>query len=230
MKFLPFFILFCAASTGIRAQKAPHNLIFPYHHQVKFSLVPLHDPVNPGFEFTYEFQYARRWASQIGYTTLSNGIHELFDGEDEFFDFSGRRISFEQKYFYPAKHNHPVRKYFSLDLNHLDTRTTSVILYDIDRHPNDQTVLPDRMHIVRSTFSINLRYGFEIAIPRRWMLDISGGPGLKYRKVSNDFSPRYSSYIHNDWDLFTIDGVDRYTPIEAWVPNLTLNVKIGYMF
>lgn len=230
MKSFTFFILFFSAFAAAHAQKAPNNLIFPYHHQLKLSLFPLHDPVNPGFELTYEFQYARRWASQIGYTVLSNGIHELFDDNDEFYDFSGRRISFEQKYFYPAKHNYPFRKYFALDLNRLEAHTTSVILYDITRPPDDPTVLPDRMNIERSTFSINLKFGFEIAIPKHWMMDISFGPGFKYRKVSNDFAPRYSHMIGRQTNWFTPDNTDRYSPMEAWVPNIAFNVKIGYMF
>ncbi|RPD37982.1 DUF3575 domain-containing protein [Chitinophaga barathri] len=217
MKFLaPFLLLF--ASTFAYAQSESNNTIFPYHHQLKFSLFPLHDPMNSGFEFSYERQYNQRWATQLAFTILSNGLHEMFDTEKEYHGFKGQRISIEQKYFYPTRRQRSIRKYFAADLNWLEAHTIRTT------YSETTPVNPvDRMNIDRTTVSLNFKYGYEIAVAKRFVLDLSAGPGLKYRKISND--KNYVGGWRSDSDVNKV-----YAPREEMAANFVISVKIGYMF
>ncbi|MGN7719536.1 hypothetical protein [Chitinophaga sp. 22620] len=217
MKFLPAILLLLACSFA-HAQSESNNTISQHRNQLKFSLFPLHDPINPGLEFTYERQYHERWATQVAFTILSNGLHEMFDEEKEYHGFKGHRISIEQQWFYPTRRERQIRKYFSLDANRLEAHTIRTTYSDA------APVNPvDRMNIYRRTFSLNFKYGYEIPVKRRFLLDLSAGPGLKHRRVSND--KNYVGGWRSDWDVNRI-----YAPRNEWALNFVLSVRIGYMF
>lgn len=217
MKYIvPVLLLF--ACTFAHAQNQSGNTIFPHRNQLKFSLFPLHDPINSGLEFSYERQYSDRWATQLAFTVLSNRLHEIFDEEKEYHGFKGNRISIEQKWFYPARRERHTRKYFSIDANRLEAHTIRTTYSD------EAPVNPvDRMNIERTTFSLNFKFGFEIPVRRRFLLDLSAGPGLKYRKVTND--KNYIGGWRSDWDVNKI-----YAPREETTGNFVASVKVGYLF
>lgn len=217
MKLLSTILLLFACGFA-HAQNESNNTIFQQRNQLKFSLFPLHDPINSGLEFSYERQYHERWATQLAFTILSNGLHEMFDTEKEYHGFKGHRISVEQKWFYPTRRERRIRKYFSLDANRLEVRTIRTTYSDA------APVNPvDRMNIYRRTVSFNFKYGFEIPVKRRFMLDLSAGSGLKHRRVRNDKD--YVGGWRSDWDVDRI-----FAPRKEWALNFVLSAKIGYMF
>ncbi|WP_346317110.1 hypothetical protein [Chitinophaga sp. YIM B06452] len=217
MKFLPT-ILLLFTSICAYSQSESNNTVFQHRNQLKFSLFPLHDPINTGFEFSYERQYRERWATQVAYTILSNGLHEMFDTEKEYHGFKGHRISIEQKWFYPTRRERQIRKYFSVEANRLEVHTIRTTYSDA------APVNPvDRMNIDRRTFSANFKYGYEIPVKRRFVLDLSAGPGLKYRRVSND--KNYVGGWRSDSDVNKI-----YDPVSEWAAGFVVSVKIGYIF
>ncbi|MBO9152812.1 hypothetical protein ACFOTA_11385 [Chitinophaga sp. GCM10012297] len=217
MKYIvPVLLLF--ACTVAHAQNVSKNTIFPHRNQLKFSLFPLHDPINSGLEFSYERQYSERWATQLAFTVLSNGLHELFDTEKEYHGFKGHRISIEQKWFYPGRRERQIRRYFSLDVNRLEAHTIRTTYSDT------APVNPvDRMNIDRTTVSVNFKYGLEIPVKKRFLLDLSAGPGVKFRKVFND--KNYVGGWRSDWDVDKI-----FAPGKESTGNFVVSVKIGYMF
>ncbi len=224
--FIPFLVLITCTCAVARAQTTPNDGIFPYHHQVKFSLLPQLDMVNPAYDFSYEMQYARRWASQISYGRITDHVLAFVKGESDYYSLKGRRIGFEQKFFYPEKRSLHVREYFGLELNHLEVHAVSDPELKRALDPDGLIQLPlGRMSTARYVFSVNFKFGFEIPVFRRFLLDMSGGPGIKYRDVSNTFSNPQLRDEHIKWDI-----LNRYNAMKEWTGTMTFNIKIGYMF
>lgn len=224
MKFLTPFLLLLA-STVARAQQTVNDGIFDKHHQLKLSVMAQLDPVNPGWDLSYEFQYAKRWASQVNYTWLTSQVlaYAGHQGDRPYIRFEGRRIGFEQKFFYPERRSVRVREYFGLNLNYLETYTVSKPAYKgkpLPIMPPAGTRSTDRY-----VFSTNFKFGFEIPVWRGFLLDMSGGPGIKYREVTNTYSNPDIREDHVKWDI-----LNRYNPMKEWTGTFTFDIKIGYMF
>lgn len=197
---------------------------------MKISLMPMLDGVNPGYEFSYEFQYAKMWASQVSYTWLTVDVPAYIrsenQGEDKYHSFRGRRIGFEQKFFFPETRSERVREYFGLHLNHLETHAVSEPKFKRARFPDNDPIGPTGWrNTARSVFSINFKFGGEIPLFHRFLLDISGGPGIKYRTVTNTYSNPAMREELVEWDI-----LNRYNPMKEWTGTLNFDMKIGYMF
>ncbi|RPD37981.1 hypothetical protein [Chitinophaga barathri] len=187
--------------------------------------MPQIDPVNPGYEFGYEFQYAKRWASQVSYAWLTDEIPALSNNRSDYYRFKGRRIGFEQKFFFPETRSLHVHEYFGLELGHLEAHTVSDPVLKELLQPGDVQPPIGWMSTDRYTFFINFKFGGEFPLFRHFLLDMSAGAGIKYRDVTNTFSNPQMRDALIKWDIF-----NRYNPVKEWTGTMTFNMKIGYMF
>ncbi|MBO9152810.1 hypothetical protein ACFOTA_11375 [Chitinophaga sp. GCM10012297] len=226
MKFLTTCLLLLACTVA-HAQQTVNDRIFDKHHQLKLSVMAQLDPVNPGWDLSYEFQYAKRWASQVNYTWLTDHIlaYATNRGEPPYISLEGRRIGIEQKFFYPEKRSVRVREYFGLNLNYLETRTVSKPDLKSKLEPGVFIPPAGTRSTDRYVFSTNFKFGFEIPLWRGFLLDMSGGPGIKYREVTNTYSNPDITEALVEWDI-----LNRYNPTKEWTGTFTFDIKIGYMF
>lgn len=209
-------LLLLLAAGNIVAQKPPViNGILPETNQLKFSLATVTDYVNPGFELSYEKQYARRFATQAAITVMSRGLKNLLDGVIEAHRFSGFRISLEEKFFVPTREIRRARAYFSAELTHLSVKA------DISRTQNQQ---PEAYTYHRRTWAANLKFGIEIPIGTSFILDFAAGTGLKHRTVESNYEqphqrggPLFPEFLE-------------YAPFNATTLNVPGTIRIGYIF
>ncbi|AWO01588.1 hypothetical protein DLD77_07710 [Chitinophaga alhagiae] len=209
-------MLLLLAAGSVVAQKPPIiNGIFPETNQLKFSLNTVADPVNPGFELSYEKQYAGRFATQAGITLMSLGLKKVMDAGDHPLRFSGFRISLEEKFFVPTRTIRRVHPYFSAELTHLSVEA------ELDRGVNKT---PPIYSYHRRTWAANLKFGMEIPIWTSFILDIAAGMGLKQRIVESNYVPpiRRGGPVLGEFL--------EYAPFNATTFNLPGTIRIGYMF
>jgi hypothetical protein len=191
-------------------------------NQIKISPAMFSDPANPGIEISYEKRHTERYASQFSVALLRSFIPDL-----SFDDFSGFKIAFEEKYFrkkkYPESKANP---FLSGQLSYINVKYT-----DYNEFIQDTALITpayyDTFRVAKQTLSLNVKAGLQIAY-RRFVLEFSGGIGLKYKMINRselfDVNAYQTPTRHPN--VFAIAS----QPGNYFTLSVPLNVTIGYRF
>lgn len=214
--FVPLSLLLFVVTSHAGAQRPPvTNSILTKTNQIKFSLATVTDYVNSGLELSYEKQYARLFATQVGVTVMSRWLKDGLSRDFHINRFSGYRIILEQKFFPPVKKKRLPHPYFSLELMHLSVNTDMVL-------KNEGSSSEPRYLVHRRTSAATLKLGFEIPL-RSFIIDVSTGTGLKHRIVESNYE--YRGFA----DSF-FPEVSEYKPFNDITINIPGNIRVGYLF
>jgi len=200
-----------------------------YKNQIKFTPLRMINLVNPGFELSYERDYAKRLSSQISVAYLTD-VFNVADYDSE--TFSGRRIAFEQKIFYSNNPNQTnVRKYFSLVSGYssvnMKNYTGYFMLKDFELEDHLKDYYEDVFDLKRTSVIINAKTGFQVLLSR-FCFDFSIGLGFIVQNIthSNRLNPddkMLQPRSPNVYYATTNEGKRVY-------PHMPISLKIGYVF
>ncbi|RYD56647.1 MAG: hypothetical protein EOP56_11390 [Sphingobacteriales bacterium] len=179
-------------------------------HQIKIAPLRIIDFVNPGLEITYENHYAGNWATEVG-GAFMHGFYSLGQREG----YKGLRASAEQKCFFRELRD--PEKYYSGFLS-FETAYRNVSYYA----PGAPSYEPfrDDYKVVKQTCAFNIKWGIQ-SVSNHFVFDFSVGIGLKYKSVQWATTGYNNGY--KEMGYFAEPG-------EYWLPNIPLNVKLGYVF
>ena len=187
--------------------------------QIKISPFRVMDLVNPGFEIGFEKFYEERHSSQISVACLSD-VFKL----TQFTNYSGFRISFEQKFFKSLSTDK--RGYFAIEPVFL-----KVNYFDEGQFIKDTALNTpeywDTFKVAKQTISLNLKYGVQIYL-KNFVVDVSIGLGVKYKQVKRNELMNKNAYevpSRHPNAYFEASRGGNY--ITANVP---MNIQIGYNF
>ena len=187
-------------------------------NQLKLSPFRIIDFVNPGIELSYERKQSAHTSTQLS-LGLMNDVFRI----TPFTNFSGTRLSLEEKFFANAKNNN---QYYSVEAVYLNVRyrTNSYFIQDTALRTPEYN---DSFRVAKQTFAVNFKYGVQIPL-KRFVIDISAGLGLKYkvvgrRDVLDPKAYEVTSRHPNAYDFANKEG--NYFTI-----NVPFNIKFGYIF
>ena len=196
-----------------------------YRNQVKFSPIRVVDPVNPGYELSYERSYGRS-STQLAAAVLA----DPFSGTDND-KYSGVRVAIEQKFFFG--HSPKVRPYVAMELvfHKIDIRRKDRFADDRRswRYAIEDSLYTepyvDDYRIEKSMFTASAKVGLQ-AILGRVVLDFGYGIGLKWRtvrhfdrlvpsdQIAGGFGVKEQAYREGSWTTLA----------------MPLNLKVGVLF
>ncbi len=207
--------------------------VFPAHaqqnfealrNQVKISPVRLIDFINPGLELSYERLHCRRFSTQLSFAFMTD-----FFGKTAYDDYSGYRISLEEKYIFTS--SEPVWPYFSAEFVFLNAQIRHTARFAPqefwDGYLENDVSYFDSFGIDKQTLTFNLKAGIQV-YARSFVIDVCAGLGFKHKDVkhfdktaTDDVmdTPRHPTPFH----LAIYEG--KYNTI-----NIPVNIKIGYAF
>jgi len=203
---------------------SPKQYIFK-KNQVKISPLKVISN-NRAIELSYEKQYARKFSLQFTSALLTDVFKNTpFAGLD---DYSGFALGLENKYFIREFPDH--RRYVSAEFAYVNFRFRDIKVFGYE-NPQDSLSLAynylDTFVVKKQTFSFNIRYGKQF-VTNHFVADFSFGLGIRYRDVRHserlvpeDFlqAPRYPNVFY----IQELEGKD-------FVPSVSLNLKLGYVF
>lgn len=178
--FLLFFISYsCAAQQG--------KLL------LKFSPLALVDEVSfPTIMAGVEYRISNKmsWYNEAGIKYRNS----TFDAADSsFVKPGGFKIKSELRYYFNNKASFSFEgRYFA-----------AAVFFTADRHNtgvdwhiiNDTTVQADVFGVNRKTAGLNLLYGNQVPLSKKWLLDVYGGLGVRYRSIRT-VNKEYNKSIH----------------------------------
>ena len=196
-----------------------------YHNQIKFSPIRVVDPVNPGYELSYERSYGR-FSTQMAGALLA----DPFSGTDND-QYTGVRVAIEQKLFFG--HSPKVRPYVAMELvfHKIDIRRKDLFTDDPRswRYHGDDSLYAapyeDDYRIEKSMSTLSGKVGIQ-ALLGRVVLDFGYGVGIKWRTVrhfdrtapsdrlSGGFGVKQQAYSEGSWTTLV----------------MPLNFKVGLLF
>lgn len=184
-----------------------------YRNQFKISPLRILDPVNPGFELSYERLHSKRFSTQLSFARLTNVIAKHYP------DFRGYRISLEEKYFLKAASK--TSRYISVDMIHTDSNFEDMTTFrdTVNNMNNTET-----FSVTRKTTSFNFKYSKQLEL-NRFILDVCIGMGIKYRDVVHKNRTLPTIPIKEPEILSSSKAEGKNVTL-----NLPLNLKLGYMF
>ena len=187
-------------------------------NQLKLSPLRTIDFVNPGIELSYEKRQTARFSTQLSVGLMSD-VFKLM----HFTNYTGTRISLEEKFFPRKKSSN---QYYSIEAVNLNVRyrTNSYFIQDTALRTPEYN---DSFRIAKQTFALNFKYGVQIPL-KRFVVDISAGLGLKYKAVErmdilDAKAYEVTSRHPNAYDFADKEG-------NYFTLNLPFNIKIGYTF
>lgn len=204
---------------------------FKFKNQIKFTSTRLIDIINPGLEFGYERQFSKKFATQLSIAYLKNIIPL-----SPYFDYSGFRISIEEKYYTniidekKLLDKRKYREYVSgeLFLNKVQFHTQARFGYEdyFDTLAYNYNYL-DSFRANKLIIGFNLKYGIQ-EIMNNFLFDFSIGIGFKYRSVQHFDrlvpTDKLELFRHpNAFEPAIIEGNNIYL-------NIPFSVKFGYLF
>lgn len=198
-----------------------------YFNQIKFSPIRVLDPINPGFEISYERAYGR-FSSQVAVALLADPF-TVTDNDQ----YTGVRLAIEEKYFFGKSSK--VRPYVAMEAvaHKIDIRRKDLFTDDPGRRwyndPDSLSEEPyvDDYRIEKSMFTLSGKVGIQ-ALLGRVVLDFGYGLGLKWRTVEHfdrmfpddtfpgrlEIGAKVGAYQEGCWKTIA----------------MPLNVKVGYLF
>jgi hypothetical protein len=181
-------------------------------NQVKLALFRTIDVVNPGIEVSYERRQSFRLGTEVSVASMRN----LFLSGERY---KGYRLSVEEKYFVGKLSS--VHLYLSGQLvyNNSELKNYENTGYDT----LSRAFVTENFRIVKQTAAFNVKYGYEI-MAGHFVIDVSCGLGLKYRKVKH-YNQKYPM-VQREWDIY-YSSVQEGT---SWVFNMPFTIKFGYSF
>ena len=208
------FLLVTLSASTIFAQ----NIVAEQNNQLKLSPFRLIDFVNPGIELSYERRQSARSSTQLS-LGLMNDVFKL----TPFTDYSGTRISLEEKLFPKGKTNN---QYYSVEAVYLNVRykANSYFIQDTALRTPEYN---DSFRVAKQTFALNVKYGVQILL-KRFVIDVSAGLGLKYKAVerSDIFDPKAYEVTSRHPNAYAFGNkAGNY-----FTANLPFNVRFGYTF
>lgn len=195
-------------------------------NQLKFSPIRVLDPINPGFEISYERLYSR-WSTQFSAALLADPFR--LTGHSKY---SGRRIAIEQKYFFIKSKK--MRPYLSLDvvshqmtIRRKDEFSPYPDGYLYDEDSTTYVVYNEEYRIEKQMVTVNAKIGMQANLGKV-VLDFGIGVGIKSKNIQH--------LERTNINHFLVQGVDESPALSVYdrgkyiTPNLPINFKVGFLF
>jgi len=180
---------------------------------------------NPDVELAYERRISNRLSAQFGTSyLLRNPVYNTsFDSETK-----GYTLSLQAKYFFNG--NAQFGKYIAFEVYYLnENHKTNDSFQDTTTKGNPYPIYcyTDTFKIKKQTLSFNFLYGYQYRIDQ-FTVDLYCGLGLRYKDVkqSGRKNPRDAYQNFPDLDIKRLLNEEG----QNWVPNFSLNFRIGYNF
>lgn len=241
LRLFPLLIVLCLviSTPYCAAQYVPEDLPEPasnthdhpagkkYKNQVKFSPIRVFDPINPGFEVSYERAYGR-FSSQLAAAVLADPF-TVTDNDQ----YTGVRLAIEEKYFFGR--GSKVRPYVAMEMvaHKIDIRRHDLFTDDPRswRYNAEDSLYAepyvDDYRIEKSMFTISGKVGLQ-AIFGRFVLDFGYGLGLKWRTVEHFDRMFPSDRFARGIQIGAKDGAYREGCWKTMA--MPLNLKVGFLF
>lgn len=218
LKLIPILLLLIAAPALAFAQDDEPGPTY----QIKFSPAVLGDFANPGIQLSFEKRHSYRYASEFSVGWLHSFVREL-----SFDDLRGFRLAFEEKYFRLKKNPESrANTFLSCQLSYLNVKYTDYGEFIKDTALHTPAYF-DTLKVARQTMSFNIKAGVQINV-KRFVLEFSGGVGLKYKMVKRSelFDENAYEPPARHPNVFAIAS----QPGHYFTLSVPLNVSIGYRF
>ena len=188
-------------------------------NQIKLSPLRVFDPVNPGFEISYEKAYGVNLSSQISVALMSDPFTLT-----QFTNYKGFRFAFEEKFFKNSKDNK--RHYYSIEPVYLKVNYSDEGQFIKDTALNTPEYW-DTFKVSKQTFALNFKYGIQFNF-NHFIIDGSIGLGIKYKIVNRSEmidEKAYQVRPRHPNAYYKASRAGNYIR-----PNVPMNIKIGYRF
>ena len=217
-KFIFLFLITFSVFTTYAQDHIPE-----WKNQLKFSPLRVVDPSNPGIEFSFERIHKK------GFSTMASVglMQDIFNFTDHI-DYSGIKLSLEEKYFFSVKNfkRFNAFQYAAMELSYLEVDYNTSSLFIKDVFIGGPKYL-DTFNIAKQNISVNFKYGVQVPL-NRFLIDISAGIGFKHKSIEREGVLNRFAYEvvhkhpHID-DLHKKEG--KYITF-----NFPFNIRIGYGF
>jgi len=178
---------------------------------------------HPGIELAFQRLIDVRYAFQASYKQFIPANSNIAR------DASGFNLGFELKYYYRNTVNS--RFYLSANLEYLNKRHQAVLAFaesDFD-YAGDYLVVYNLADIHKKFYSFSPRFGIELTLGKKLVLDSYVGAGLRFRNVSQRNTPPGLEHISSEWEWFDIN-YDSNKATKSLGANLDLNFRVGWVF
>ncbi len=199
-----------------------------YKNIIKFTPLKLIGFVNPALEISYERKTGDYFSTQImGSYLLPESFIDQANGFNP--DIRGYRLSVEERYY--INKSAPLGPYLGLELNYMKNRYKDVLNLRIKDNLSDTsfnyTLIPDTFGIKKQTYSINLKFGYQLFV-KRFSFDFYAGLGLRYKDVSHfdRKNPDDEVEIPRHPNIYSITN----SRGKYWTISIPLNIRIGWTF
>ncbi len=188
-------------------------------NQIKFTPTKLLDVVNPGIEFGFERFHTNRHSSQLTVTYQTKIISLT-----PFYDYTGWKFSFEEKFFTRLKQNWG--HYMGFELSYLNVNYTDVWSYRADTTQTPKSYL-DSFQVAKQSYMAIFKIGFQHRV-RSFVVDIGFGLGIKYKDVKHSGieDPSADRNAPKEPELFDMASQAG----SFWGISVPFSIKLGYRF
>lgn len=205
------FVLLALCNDPVQAQD---TLDFP-RHQIKLSMLPLANLVDPALEFGYEWRrnaFSTEVIAGPALNTENNGLQQR--------GIKGYTITLEEKYF-TGKTVGRWQPYVSARLRYYQ-RTMDELTTGVDAVGQ---VVADTFQVDRKTFGISVNGGLQL-IKNNFVLQLSAGLGGKYVQVQH-INRHYAFSSAREFFDFTWRSRQEQ---QRWILIMPFAIRLGYVF
>lgn len=199
-----------------------------YNNIIKFTPLKLTGLVNPALEISYERKTGDNFSTQImGSYLLPESVMDPANGFIP--NIKGYRLAVEEKFY--LNKSAPIGPYISLELNYMKNRYKDIWNFGVKDIFSDTaynyTNYPDTFGIKKQTYSINLKFGYQLFV-KRFSFDFYAGLGLRYKDVSHfdRKNPDDEMEMPRHPNIYYISNLNG----KYWTISIPLNFRIGWTF
>lgn len=199
-----------------------------YNNIIKFTPLKLTGLVNPALEISYERKTGDYFSTQImGSYLLPESVLDPVNGFNP--NIKGYRLAVEERFY--LNKSAPFGPYVGLELNYMKNRYKDIWNFGVKDIFSDtaynNTNYPDTFGIRKQTFSINLKFGYQLFV-KRFSFDFYAGLGLRYKDVRyfDRKNPDDEMEMPRHPNIFYISNL----PGKYWTISIPLNFRIGWTF
>lgn len=199
-----------------------------YHNIIKITPPKLWDLINPGIEISYERKTGNYFATQMMVSYLLP--ISIWDIGDDFKPaVQGFSVALEEKFYF--RKSAPKGPYIGLEFNYMKNQYKDICRFSVKNNyldtTNNNTNYPDTIGIKKQTFSINLKFGYQLFI-KRISLDFYIGLGLRYKDIRHfdRINPNDEMEKPRHPNVYYITNLNG----QYWTLSIPINIKIGWTF
>jgi hypothetical protein len=193
---------------------AQHDTVL-YKNVISVAPLRLIDPDNSGIELAFEHRHKPAHSTQL----IAAYMTPAFSKQPRWQQYNGFRLGIDQRYYIRQTH-------FSMfGAAGVVLNKTNFLYAGNYMHETNSTQTYDTVHLHKNNFILNLTYGGQVPVFRRFVFDFSTGIGLKYRQIKQD-EPGTLMSRNTDW----MDFEAFYREGHMWGVTFPFIIRLGYRF